>query len=320
MIATALSACTLLTSAGDLREAPDTDAGVDAAEWSEGAPPPPAPDTDAAGITDGCFDVPPQFFVVAFGQTGKGVPCPEGFGLLRDTVEGPTVSADACTCSCSVTRQPTCQQGEILGFFGLAGQGTCPQMGAAFANNGCGTDGYLGPFGPGNEHRHVPPGPSGGTCSARVNEDDSKLTFAAEGRVCIAANPSPGRACLPPVAEPFRACIAAQGDVACPAPFTQKTLVGFSATFTCPTTGCTCSVNATCTGGRLNFYSTTNCTGGVQFSYEVNDSCVPSVADGATFSSYRYVANPPTNVRCETAGTPMPSAPQLLQPMTICCG
>lgn len=317
LVATAaLSACALLTSVGDLREAPpDTDAGIDAAEQSEGASPPP----DA----DGCFDVPPQFFVVAFGQTAKGAPCPEGFGEPRDTVEGPTVSADACRCVCNVTSPPTCQQGQILGFIGLSGEGTCPQIDAAFSNNGCGTDGYLGPFGPGNEHRYVPPGPSGGACTTQVNKDDSKLTFAAEGRVCekAAASTTGGRACLPPVAPPFRACIAAEGDVACPAPFIQKTLVGSSATFTCPSDGCTCSVTATCTGGRLDFYTTANCTGPVGFSSVVNNICVPTTArDDATFKSYRYVANPPTNVLCQTSGTPTPSAAQLEQPMTICCG
>jgi hypothetical protein len=265
----------------------------------------------------GCFDMPSGFALVAFGT--KGAACPGGFGPGADSVEGPRVDAGACTCACTVTAQPSCAQGQVVGFYGTGGALTCPNSGSTYANNGCGTDGFLGPFGAGNEHRFTPPPASGGTCSAAAEKDNSKLSYVAEARVCQATlvPQCDGKVCLPSVA-PFQACIATAGDVACPAPFTTKHLVGSGASFNC-SSSCTCGgVTATCRG-RVDYYASGNCSGAVGYSVPVTNQCLSTNNDGGSYASHLYVANAPLNVACTSGGSATPSAPALNQITTVCC-
>jgi hypothetical protein len=129
-----------------------------------------------------------------------------------------------------------------------------------------------------------------------------------------------GQICPPAsVKQPFEICIASAGDVACPADFSKKHLTGATTSFNC-SNGCTCpGVNATCTGGKLHFYPTDNCTGAPGLSANVNNTCVATVAAGATFLSHKYVPDPPQGVSCIRGGASNPSTVTLNQPATVCC-
>ena len=273
---------------------------------------------DGCSLGD-CFDMPAGFTLVAFGATAKGDGCPSGFGLPKDTVEGPKLAPDACTCECAVTSQPSCPSGVISNNFGTAGAGTCPSSGGGYANFGCATDGFLGAFTTGNEHRFTPPGPTGGSCSTSSTKDMTKLTYTAEGRICQATTVAQceGKVCAPPVPAAFGACIASAGDVACPSAFPKKHLVGPSASFGC-TLDCTCSVSATCKG-KMNYYASTDCSGTAGFTAQVNGQCLPTVAGGATFASHRYFPDPPANVACTKSGKSSDLPPVLDEPATVCC-
>ena len=277
-----------------------------------------APSVDGCSGT-GCFVMPSGFRLVAFGATAKSVACPKGFNAPTDTVEGPALAAGACSCACSVTAQPSCATGALAGHFDTAGSGLCDSAGGDLANNGCGTDGYLGPFGAGNEHKFKPPAPTGGTCSAVANKDPTKLTYAALGRVCEAAvvPQCDGKVCPPSVAAPFGACIGTTGDVACPAGFPNKHVLGTGANFTC-STGCTCGVTATCKG-KLNYFASGDCSGAVGMFVIVDDGCHSTDAAGASFLSHAYVPFNPQNVACTKTGSTTPSTPALSEAETICC-
>ena len=339
----AVVSCSLTTSLEGLTGGPTTDGVVEGAEGggggaegsggtAEGGGGPTdasndsflqdvsAPPVDGCSST-GCFVMPSNFSLVAFGATASGVACPTGFTAPVDTVEGPSVAANACTCGCSVTTPPSCATGMLVGHFDVDGSGNCGSAGGNLANNGCGTDGFLGPFGTDNEHEFAAPAASGGACSASATKDPTTLTYAAHGRVCQAATvpECAGQVCPPSLdsAVPFRVCIGAAGDVACPASAPTKHLLGSSASFTCAA-GCTCGVTATCKG-KVNYFPTGDCSGPVGNSVFVDGNCHSTDFGGVSYLSHAYVPFSPQNVACTKTGSTAPSTPALSQPTTICC-
>jgi hypothetical protein len=218
-----------------------------------------------------------------------------------------------------VTTPPSCT-GTIAGHFGTGGAGTCPSAGGDLANaTSCSTDGFLGPFNAGNEHRYTPPSPSGGACSASVTKTDSKLTFLAKGLACLAtAVPMcDGKVCPPAVDGPFRVCIAHEGEVACPPSFPNKHAAGTGATFSC-SNGCTCNVVSACRG-TLDYFTSTDCSGAPSgFSVRVDDAChaTDAMAVTNTFGSHKFTPDPPT---CAKTGSTSPSTPALVDESTVCC-
>jgi hypothetical protein len=279
---------------------------------------------DGADETSGCasaacVDLPLGFAVVAFGAASSGAACPPGFGQGTDTVEGPSVGAGACTCGCTLSTPPTCPaNGAIANGYDTDGSGTCGTSGNTYANSGCGTEGVAAAFGPSDDHRFTPPGPTGGTCQAPTVDDQTKLTFASQGRVCQATDALPtcgAMVCPPPVGAPFVACLAATGDTTCPPQFPEKHLVGTNASFAC-TSGCTCSVTATC-AGTIDYYASTNCSGPVAFQVPANGQCVGT--NYGAYGSHQYVPAAPSGMACVAGGSTSASAPSLDATTTLCC-
>jgi hypothetical protein len=335
LIVVALASCTLTTDLDGLSGGADTsdDGGSEASTTDDGGPIDPPPPGDDGGLLQdvqvdvvdgcsqtGCFAMPTGFSLVAFAQSARPT-CPTNFTTPADTVESPAFGAGACTCGCTVTTGPTCANGTLAGHYDTAGDGLCGSAGGDLANinNLCGTDGYLGPFTTGNEHQFAPAAPSGGACSAPATKNATKLTFGSSGRFCQAAvlPECNGLVCAPAVAAPFGVCIAHGGDVACPAPFSEKHLVGASGTLNC-SNGCTCSVTGTCSGGTLNYYASGNCTGGAVLSIPVDNKCHPTDIDGGSVGSHKYVANAPAGVTCTTGGSTSPSN-TFSGTTTVCC-
>jgi hypothetical protein len=334
----ALASCSLttsfdgLTGGGDDADAAQTPASSEAGPGDpldagggaddggalvDGATPPP-PITDGCSL-DGCFELPDDFVLTAYAPDDSGIACPSGFFGGFDTVEGPSVGAGACTCGCTVTAQPSCT-GTIVGHFGTGGAMTCPSAGGDLANTtACSTDGFLGPFTAGNEHRYKPPAPSGGACTSSLTKSESKLSFAAKGRACLpnAVPVCDGKVCAPALAPPFAACLAHAGDATCPPSFPNKHLVGSAATFSC-SNACTCSVVSTCKG-TLNYYTSSDCSGGASpFTVRVDDACHATDAASSTntFGSHRFTADPAT---CAKTGSTTALAPTLVDETTFCC-
>jgi hypothetical protein len=279
---------------------------------------------DSALVVDGCdstgcFDMPPGFSLVAFGASAKGAACPAGFGTPTDTVEGPTFSNGACTCACTTGTAPSCPSGTLTGGYDTDGSGMCGSTTTPIPNpTVCNTTGFLGPFATNNEHSYSPPAATGGTCNASATKDSSKLSYDSQGRVCEATTlPQCGtKVCPPAAAAPFGVCIASDGDVACPSLFPNKHLVGTSASFTCGS-GCGCSATASCQG-KLEYFDTADCSGGVSFTLTVDGTCRSTATDGGTFGSHKYTAFAPANIGCSKSGSSSPSA-TLNNTTTVCC-
>jgi hypothetical protein len=315
--------CAALASLGDLQEvacavdcgtAPDASGTDGGGLLADG----PVNVVDGCGVS-GCVDVPSGFSVVAFAATGAGQACPGDFGQPTDTVEGPTAGSGACTCSCSMTTPPTCPaNGAITNTQDTDNSATCGNPGQTYANQGCGTEGLQVAFGPNTDHDFTPPGPTGGACTAAATNDDTKVTFAAEGRLCEPTTLAEcgGQVCVPSLSTPFAACVAATGDVPCPASFPTKHLVGSGATVTC-SAGCTCSVTGTCSG-TLDYYTSTDCTGSVAFQVPATGQCV-STASGGSYGSHQYVPGSPSGAACAGGGSTSPGTPTLNGATTVCC-
>lgn len=338
LAALALAGCSLAVSLDGLSGGADDDGGVTSPDGStidtteagggaDGGGGIDAPDDSLLGdvavdVVDacsavGCVALPSGFSLVAYGPRSA---CPTNFTQTSDTVENASVGSGGCTCGCSVTTNPSCSTGTMVGHFGTAGAGTCPSAGGDLANTSlCASDGFMGAFAVGNEHRYTPPAPSGGACSAAPNKDATKLAIGASKRLCQATVvPScNGKVCPPSLTGGFAACIAAAGDVSCPSTFPNKHLVGSSASFTCGA-GCTCGVTATCSG-RLDYYASANCTGMVQMSLQVDDACHPTVSADAGDSFASRLWNPTvSNVGCTNGGSTSAST-SLAGETTICC-
>lgn len=337
-VTSAFVACNAITGLGDLVTEPDA---PDASEASV-APLPtttgtvPAPGLDAgrdggslgtvdAEVVDGCSTtsceaLPLGFQLVAIGPRNDA--CPNGFGQPLDAVEEPAVGAGACTCGCDLKQAPSCTVGggaTITLGYGAVGSGTCAMAGQDVPT-GCSTAGFMGPFLPYERSYTAPLATlTGGACDVKVVTDDTKLSTKSL-RVCQATvlPQCEGKTC-PPALTGFTACIAATGDVACPAAWPTKHLVGTSASFTC-SAGCSCTVGGQCsTTGTLKYYPTANCTGGADLTYPVG-GCGATPGSGATvYGSHRYDPAGPSSTRCNTGGISTPSAPSLAQPSTVCC-
>jgi len=149
-------------------------------------------------------------------------------------------------------------------------------------------------------------------CSASTVTNDSNVTSTPLRQCSVPANCRED-ICNGEVPEGFSACIARDGDQACPSGWGTKTLVGTGADLTC--TSCTCQTSATCSNGRITFYSNTDC-GTELASFDVNDMC-QSTGGGGAIRSFKYTATL-SNAMCTPNGMKM-STVALTGTRTVCC-
>jgi hypothetical protein len=302
------------------------------------APPDALPDVPGADAQDSginctpndttqCYVLPSGWSVVGF-ATVQNVNCPSGFTTNRtDGNEGPTPSAGACTCGgCTVSTQPSCTTGQIPDSYDLGGGG-CALPGQTLQNAGngaCATDNYHGMLG--NIDLQIDALPSsGGTCAAPAQPHANQITYGSQDRVCYAndpasagCDPTTGVCTAPTVPSPYAVCIAQTGDVLCPSgPFQVKHVVGQGVTFTC--SACNCTVQGSCSGAKVTFYTDANCSQGA-VADNADGNCNAFNANNAAFGSYQYTANL-GGVGCQVPGgqTPAVQSLSLTSPMTICC-
>jgi hypothetical protein len=277
--------------------------------------------------------IPSGWTFLAF-ATNQGSPCPSGFATAAPTnVDESPNASNACTCGqCSVTTQPTCQNGQIASYYDLHGPinlcglaGTPPALG----NNpggACDTDNYKGNS-DGLDLKFVAPGPSGGQCSS-PGVATGTVTYGSQDRECTADSATSGGCsgseCTPSLPSPYLACIVQSGGpTPCPAgsPFTQQHVVGTGADVVCST--CGCNVSATC-GGRVALFTDTGCTQD-ETDIGADGQChagpAPGAGDGGStaFNSYKYIANPPGNVGCAPTGSSNATSVTLSNEQTVCC-
>lgn len=279
-----------------------------------------------------CVVVPPGWSIVAF-SGGRTDPCPSDFNAAsNDVVEAPN-AANACSCgACTVTAEPSCDQGTIgatygFGGFGGGGTPTCTMAGTALriaAGGGCTP--YPSTGGPGPSSftavEYTPPAPAGGSCSSPGVADPSQITYGAEERVCAAGAAvtqacSGGEPCTGNVDANYMLCIMMPGaPVACPSGSALSTphWVGQQASLTC--SGCTCAIDTNACTGTIDTFRDGACTT-MDSTFRVDGTCQSSFA-AANAAAYRYVPDA-VDAGCAATGASSATNVNLTSPATICC-
>lgn len=252
-----------------------------------------------------CGVVVPQGFTVLTTAGANGT-CPAGL-TQRDAVTGPSADPSACSCSCNVTQQPDCSKGMIQRNLDYQNSPMCNQQATTVTAAGPGCAQLPNPIQTSGWHYSASMEPTGGACSWDAKLDGSKVK-ATSVRLCDAPASCPGAACGANV------CVAKEGDVACPAAFPKKQLVGKSASAECGSCGA-CTVEGAC-GGTLTFYTDYQCQMGKR-DFPVDGTCNGSYTN-MTYYSFQFQGS---LKKSACAGAPSPSTPtaKLDQPSTVCC-
>lgn len=252
-----------------------------------------------------CAAIPAGFHPLRLSD-GKA-PCP-GDWTSTPVVASPVAADGTCTCDCNVTKAPTC--GDITRYGDVTTTPSCtaqlttfPSQTTCTAING---SLYLQYY-----HYQVTALPAqGGACEFDAHTDTSKVTSTSM-LLCQPPDKCVGEICGGDV------CVAQDGDVACPAGFPTKTLVGASASATCGTCGGTCAPKTTC-GGTLGFYTDAQCTQG-EVDFPTDATC--DANNDINAGPFTYYELKPTTSTPTCGGTPtLPTATTSLDtPSTVCC-
>lgn len=283
---------------------------------------PPTGTSDGGG-SDGGADVQP---IPDGSNCGAcGTPAPAGFHYVSYSADrnaacpaGATTidvlsnlgDSIACTCPCKVA-PPDCAVGNLVRASDFdPSTATCNQTGTVLsaAAPTC-TPFQNFQIGLGN---HIKVGPPAvvGVCSAEGKPDLASLK-ANRARVCDAPAECSGIVCGGP-----KRCVAQAGDVACPAGFANKTLVGGTVTAKCEACGA-CKADVQC-DGTLTFFSDAACTTG-QVDMAADSACVPRPQNsgGVIYHAYIYKGS----VKSATCTPPADTkgVPSLDGTASVCC-
>jgi hypothetical protein len=285
------------------------------AESRDDLPPSDGPGKSDAPVTPGTCQtgpgacvgsLPAGWKVVAF-EKSRNSTCPAGFTTV-DVVANPLAAAGACGCACAATSTPTCNATQILTFYST--DSSCGKTGVTLDVSGsCGqfSGSYSAYFSANAPTVAV-------TCTASATTDTTKLSSTKE-RICEAPTQCQEDVCGGVAPAGFSACIFNDADTACPTGWPNRTVVGSSTTVSCAAcTGCTGS--ATCTGGKLTFFSDNACANSLA-TFNVDGSC-QATGGSESVKSYAYKSATATNVQCKGSG-PQTASVGLTGARTVCC-
>lgn len=311
----------------DVAPSSNDDASTDTAEPSHDADVTPKDDDAATGpctTTSTTCSAP----LAQAGWTPVVVPvqpttsCPVTYETI-DRVTDPTPQPGACTCGePDIVTEPRCDKDKS--YVGQVGDTSCNQNAPALnvKNGDCtflgGGNPAAAPYAPFGLYKPIQPAKDDvGECTVPTTKDETKLST------------SPIRICKPPSAcvedtcngqstSEFQSCVVHDGDVACPAGFTNPRQAGKSAVLACST--CECTVEGKCDDARLEFFADGNCNQSIG-KRKVNGKCealtdASQASKGA--SSFKYTADPDFHAKLGAPSVATPTlSPQDLQ--TICC-
>ena len=246
-------------------------------------------------------------WTLVLGVSGGGG-CPSGYPEAYMGLTNPQAQAGACTCSCSITQQPSCTTGTVNWGYGMQAplcltpspvnsNGKCQPSNATLASAQ-----FVAPL-----------APTGGACTGQAVGDPSKVQTT-QVRACSVPASDEASVCAGGAPGGSAACILAQGDVPCPqgSPFQIRSVIGDTETLVCSACG-SCGVSATCTGAELDIYSDMGCAN-MMTSITANSTCVN--VQGGPMKAFWYKAQV-TSPACKATGTA--ASFQTTNAQTLCC-
>jgi hypothetical protein len=286
----------------------------DAGSGSDGsvAPDDAGPGTLLDAATGPCVtSIPAGWSLVILEQARD--PCPAAL-TPHDLVGDPQAMAGACSCTCTITTQPSCTSGTLQGSFGNAsGSAACSTKVLALPISGSGCT-QLQPGGQAPTSIAIDALPStGGACTFSA-VGNTTLVATTNVRTCDVAGPGSEGVCAGSPPAGFSACIAAAGEMACPSgsPFASRTVLAASETLVC--TACTgCTVNGNCSSPLVTYYSDYLCNNPVA-TFPADGACTQPNWNG-NLAGVEYHAS----VQASCAATGSTATFQAASPQTVCC-
>jgi hypothetical protein len=288
------------------------DGAVDVAE--ELAPLPPGPDGGCTGVC--VADLPSGWTFIAYDQAFRPA-CAANFQTPTPVAEGLSAAPATCGCSCAM-QTPPCSNLTVTA--GNSGTNGCQNKSsqALVWDGGClPVTSIVTAAG---DSVSVTASGNGGCAPDDASVVLPSPTYASQGNICQ-MGVSPGAGCTSgvcvPDPAPYKMCVYQTGDVACPAAYSVKHVVGTGLSDGRGCTGCTCTFD----GGGGCGGSATLYTGGA-----CNAQSLGVTADGTchavstqTFKSMSYQ---PTAVggACVGSGAPTPTGTATFATTaTVCC-
>ena len=313
-VAALLVACNAISGAADLEVAPASDVapGVsrDGGPTSSegGTVDPPAPPLPGCGATGVCVPSEPGWTPVASPRKATTA-CPSAYATATDLATTPT--GDACNCTCTPSDPTACSSLKVKVSYGSTGctdgaiDVNFPAPGGCVPYTRPSTGLYLG-------WPNVVGASGAASCTASAQPS---FTPPPAVRVCGGATTSAdgcnaGELCVPAVSGSARQCLVHDGDVACPAGFANRTLLGDGATDTRACTACACATDASCSAGKLEWSPSVDCsTINIDIGY---GECTAS----ATIKALRY--QPSNGCKVATPST-VTGGVTFASTKTLCC-
>jgi hypothetical protein len=282
------------------------DVGTDVVE----EPGPPLACTTDSGACSGT--VPVGWALTAFAPN-RATACPGNF-TSADVVAAPSLQAGACTCSCAIQSQPSCEIGIVKTAWSNDSACGNPWTSHTIATAGQCMDYGMGSFQLGTHNSYTKLDLTAGKCTTAVVSDPNKVG-ATPMRTCTPPTACAEDVCNGTVPAGMRACITGAGNVTCPAgPFSDKVaVIGTNTTLGCAACSPCNVTQSACGNATVKYWSDANCT------VAKGTIAADGVCNGTgsvTVSHFTYV-NPVQNVQC-VAGTSAPTA-DLASPRTVCC-
>jgi hypothetical protein len=264
---------------------------------------------DAGPCADAAACEIPKGWSLVVAPTNDGTGCPAG-STETTLVAGVSEKPGACDCSCTITKDPTCDKGQVTFFY--SDDTTCGGTGVKPVFPGCKS---VGTFAVTAYQKAFVLAPADGTCTTSVKENKALVDLTTR-RVCTTP------ACADDVCQnglpDFDVCVVKSGDEACPAGWdADRQVVGSDFDLNC--SACTaCDVNgaSTCGPASVGLYSDSACNTKVA-SFVVDGTCKAVTNGGQTVSYAKYLPGTLTK-GCTTTGAKTAS-PQLKGKSTVCC-
>jgi len=255
-------------------------------------------------------------FAVIDGNGSSAAACagdyPNEQAVLHDHVSN--VPAAACSCTCDGTGV-TCTNPRVDAFsnVGCTGANCCTGSPCATVNlapNGC----Y--PVGPSlcTQLTHAAPRANiSGQCSPKLDVNLDNVPYAETMRLCspTATGACTGGTCVAVPGSPTtgKLCVQHDGDVTCPAPYTNKTHLWRTEDQRSCNNNCSCG-QVRC--GTLQVYASDSCAGAAN-PLQFPTGCGAAAAVGGSVS---FTSSAPT---CAPTGSAQPTGELQQQDTTLCC-
>lgn len=275
-----------------------------------------------------CTDAPPTGWTSVTLEQGQGaapspMPCNDG-AMPESLFTGPAGPAECSACSCGALAGNTCNAPGLSCYVGSNNCGNGQQNWTNnFANGNCAKPDIGLAFNLSCRLSSATSVGQTGSCPPSTSDFQNKDTWAGWAQACAIQTGSggcaPGTVCAPKPTAAQSLCVRQEGQQMCPAGWKAvETYVGGDDDRSC--SACSCTANATCTGGTYRVFDANNCDPNEANPIVVNDATCRNVSGQIDAGTWSVQKVPPTaGGTCTAQGGAAQGSVQPKGPVTFCC-